>query len=106
MADVFKAIADQTRREILLMLIKDSNNIGEIAQQFNMTRPAVAKHIKILQSANLVGIQLDKNDSRQRICFAQLEALQEVQEYLSELEKYWQVQLKGLGEFLQHQHKK
>ena len=100
MADVFKAIADQTRREILLMLIEDSSNIGEIAENFKMTRPAVAKHIKILQNANLVTIESDSIDTRQRNCYAQLEALKEVEEYISKLEKYWQIKLKGLGEFL------
>ncbi|MEP2935762.1 MAG: metalloregulator ArsR/SmtB family transcription factor [Gilvibacter sp.] len=100
MADVFKAIADETRRNILLMLVEDSSNIGEIAENFNMTRPAVAKHIKILQNANLVNIKPDRNDSRQRNCYAQLEALKEVEEYLSKLEKYWQTKLTGLGEYL------
>ena len=100
MADVFKAIADETRRQILLMLIEDSSSIGQIAENFKMTRPAVAKHIKILQSVNLVSIEVDSTDSRQRNCYAQLEALKEVEEYLSKLEKYWQTKLNGLGDFL------
>jgi len=106
MADVFKAIADKTRRNILLMLIEDSSNIGEIAENFNMTRPAVAKHIKILQNANLVSIKPDSNDSRQRNCYAQLEAIKEVEEYISKLEKYWQTKLLGLEEFLKDKKKK
>tara|TARA_R110002072_G_scaffold143053_15_gene289006 strand:- start:523 stop:843 length:321 start_codon:yes stop_codon:yes gene_type:complete len=106
MADVFKAIADQTRREILLMLIKDSSNIGDIAENFKMTRPAVAKHIKILQKANLVRVIPDTLDSRQRNCYAQLEALKEVEEYLTKLEMYWKTKLNGLGEFLKQKHSK
>lgn len=100
MADIFKAIADSTRREILLMLIEDASNIGEIAENFKMTRPAVAKHIKILQKANLVNIETDSVDTRQRNCYVQLEALKEVEDYLSKLERYWQTRLKGLGEYL------
>lgn len=100
MGDVFKAIADPTRREILLMLIEESNSIGEIAENFNMSRPAIAKHIKILQNARLVGIEPDHADGRQRNCYAQLEALKEVEEYLSKLEKFWKSRFNGLEMYL------
>lgn len=105
MGDVFKAIADPTRREILLLLIKESNNIGHIAENFNMSRPAIAKHIKILQSAGLVSIESDNTDSRQRNCYAQLEALKEVEDYLFELEKFWKAKLGGLHTYLSKKNK-
>lgn len=106
MTDVFKAIADPTRREILLMLSQDASNIGDIADNFNMSRPAIAKHIKILESANLVEVAPDKADARQRNCYAQLEALKEVEEYIVQLEKFWQEKLTGLGSFLAKTKKK
>jgi len=105
MSDVFKAIADPTRREILLMLMEDANNIGQIAENFEMTRPAIAKHIKILQNAKLIAIEADHTDSRQRNCYVQLEALSEVQDYLALLEKFWKAKLKGLGTYLSKQKK-
>jgi len=106
MSDIFKAIADPTRREILLSLAQESSNIGQIAENFSMTRPAVAKHIKILQNAHLVGIESDASDGRQRNCYAQLEALKEVEEYLEQLEKFWKTKLNGLHTYLSKESKK
>lgn len=100
MSDIFKAIADPTRREILLMLANQPHSINGISEHFQMTRPAVSKHIKILQSSHLVGIEADAKDGRQRNCYVQLEALKEVQDYLQELEQFWQGKLNHLGEYL------
>lgn len=100
MGDVFKAIADPTRREILLMLMEESSSIGEIAENFKMSRPAVAKHVKILEHANLLNIESDQNDGRQRNCIAQLEAMKEVSDYLAKLEKFWKEKFDGLGAYL------
>ena len=106
MGDVFKAIADPKRREILLMLIEKSSSIGQLADNFNMSRPAIAKHIKILQNANLLDIEPDNEDGRQRNCFAQLEALKEVEDYLTKLEEYWKEKFNGLETYLSKRNKK
>ena len=103
MSDVFKAIADPTRREILLTLAKSPENVNTISEKFNMSRPAVSKHIKVLTASNLVRIEQDKNDSRQRKCFAQLDALKQVNEFLNGLEKYWENKLDGLEKYLKNQ---
>ncbi len=106
MGDVFKAIADPTRREILLMLAEEPSSIGKIAENFNVSRPAIAKHVKILQNANLLTIKYDQADGRQRNCFAQLEALTEVQDYLAEVERFWQAKFDGLETYLSKNNKK
>ena len=100
MSDIFKALADPTRREILLMLAEEPNSVNNISKHFNMTRPAVSKHLKILQASNLVGMEMDKADARQRNCYAQLHALKEVEEYLGKLEAFWKDKLGGLGDYL------
>ena len=100
MSDIFKAIADPTRREILLMLAQEPTNVNAIAEKFSMSRPAVSKHIKILNENSLVNIVSGGEDSRQRVCYAQLEALQEVNDYLNLLEKFWKKKLDGLGDYL------
>ncbi len=103
MTDIFKAIADPTRREILLMLCKKPTSVNGIAEHFDMSRPAVSKHIKILQSNNLVDISSDNKDGRQRNCYAQLEALEEVNAYMKNLHKFWNQKLDNLGAFLDEQ---
>lgn len=106
MSDVFKAIADPTRRQILLSLAKKPENVNTISELFDMSRPAVSKHIKVLAESNLVRIETDEVDTRQRNCYAQLEALQEVNEYLKRLEEFWENRLEGLEKFLKNKVKK
>lgn len=54
MGDVWKALADPTRRKILELLKKQSMNAGEIAAEFNMTKPSISNHLNILRQAELV----------------------------------------------------
>ena len=54
MADVWKALADPTRRRILELLKKRDMNAGEIAEEFNMTKPSISNHLSILKQADLV----------------------------------------------------
>lgn len=54
MGDVWKALADPTRRKILELLKTKDMNAGEIANEFNMTKPSVSNHLNILKQADLV----------------------------------------------------
>lgn len=54
MGDVWKALADPTRRKILELLKKSDMNAGEIAAEFNMTKPSISNHLNILKQADLV----------------------------------------------------
>ena len=54
MNDVFKAIADPTRRKILKLLDNGSLNAGEIADHFNIAKPSISHHLSILKNANLI----------------------------------------------------
>lgn len=54
MGDVWKALADPTRRKILSLLKDKDMNAGEIANEFNMTKPSISNHLNILRQADLV----------------------------------------------------
>lgn len=54
MGDVWKALADPTRRKILALLRKDDMNAGEIAEHFDMSKPSVSNHLSILRKAGLI----------------------------------------------------
>lgn len=54
MNKVFKALSDETRREILRLLNNSDMAMGDIANNFNMSKPAISKHLDILKSANLI----------------------------------------------------
>lgn len=105
MSNIFKALADPTRRAILLQVAEQPSSINSISQNFNISRPAVSKHIRILEDCDLISIHSDDADGRQRTCYAQLEALAEVNEYLVELHKFWDKRLENLGKFLDNSNK-
>ena len=100
---VFKAIADPTRREILMMLSQQPASVNTISKRFNMTRPAVSKHIKILSENKLIYIQPDRLDKRQRNCHVHLDTLMEVQQYIAKLSEFWEQRLDKLDDFLDNQ---
>ena len=76
--DVFQAIADPTRRAIIDMLAGQSLNLNAVAENFDISRPAISKHIKILTECGLVVIQ---QQGRERYCKANLSKLKEVADW-------------------------
>lgn len=95
--DVFQAIADSTRREIIDLLARQSLPVNEIAGQFDISRPAVSKHIKILHECGLVTI---RKEGRKRFCRADPRKLQEVAEWTARYQKFWSKRLDALENLL------
>ncbi|MBC6971422.1 metalloregulator ArsR/SmtB family transcription factor [Paenibacillus sp. 102] len=91
--DVFQAIADPTRREVLKLLTKEELPISKITDHFPMSRTAVAKHLHILSEAKLVS---GRKVGRERIYRLQPEPLAELQEWLSYYEQFWNNKLSML----------
>ena len=77
--DVFQAIADPTRREIINMISMQSLNLNAVAEKFDVSRPAISKHIKILTECGLIVI---KQKGRERYCEAKLQKLNEVADWV------------------------
>lgn len=77
--DVFQAIADPTRREIIQLLAQQKMNLNSVVENFLISRPAISKHIRILSECGLVTI---KQQGRERFCEANLESLVEVSEWI------------------------
>jgi DNA-binding transcriptional ArsR family regulator len=95
--DVFQAIADPTRREIINMIAHHSLNLNAVADNFNVSRPAISKHIKILTECGLIEI---KQQGRERFCEAKLEKLSEVSDWVEEYRKFWTAKFDLLEEYL------
>ena len=91
--DPFHAIADPSRRAILHMLAKDSHTINALAENFEMSRPAVSKHVKILYMAGFILIE-DKG--RERHCALKKDGFKEIQEWMNYFDKFWIRKLKNL----------
>jgi len=97
--DVFQVISDPSRRHILQLLTKDSYNINSLSENFNMSRPAVSKHIKILQTAGFISI---KDIGRERYCVLNKEGFIEIRNWLNHFDKFWNSKLKNLETILKN----
>jgi DNA-binding transcriptional ArsR family regulator len=91
--DVFQAIADPTRREVLRILAEKELPISEITSHFTMSRTAIAKHLQILTEAELVSGRKVGREKRYRL---QPESLQELKQWLSFYEQFWSNKLTKL----------
>ena len=95
--DVFQAIADPTRREILNMLAHHTLNVNAVAQNFDMSRAAIYKHMKILIECGLVDM---KQQGRERYCEAKLGQLSEVSNWVEQYRELWSSRLDSLENYL------
>ncbi len=96
--DVFQAIADPTRREILSMIAHKSLNINSVTENFDVSRAAIYKHMKILTECGLLEI---KQHGRQRFCEGRLEKLNEVSDWVAQYREFWDKRLDSLEVYLQ-----
>ena len=95
--DVFQVIADPSRRQMMQLLSKESMTINALAENFDMSRPAVSKHIKIMQQAGFITI---KDIGRERHCTLKQEGFNELQQFIDYFDKFWLGKLKKLETLL------
>jgi DNA-binding transcriptional ArsR family regulator len=95
--DVFQAIADPTRRQIINMIAHQTLNLNSVAEKFDVSRPAISKHIKILTECGLIVI---KQQGRHRYCEAKLDKLNEVSDWVEQHRKFWMQKLDALEIYL------
>jgi len=96
--DVFQAIADPTRREILNMVAYKPLNVNSVAEQFDVSRAAIYKHMKILIECGLINM---KQQGRERYCEARMERLGEVEDWIGQYRQFWETKLDSLENYLQ-----
>ena len=103
-SDVFFAIADPTRRALLLRLAKEGEkNVTELMEPFSISQPAISKHLRILRVARLVR---SRKEGRVRLYEIQASKLREVYDWVAHFEKYWDEKLDALGQYLDKQNRK
>lgn len=95
--DVFQVVADPSRRQILRLLSKDSLTINSLAEHFDMSRPAVSKHIKILHGAGFISI---RDIGRERHCILKQEGFEKLKEWINYFDGFWQSKLGKLKSLL------
>ena len=95
--DVFQVIADPSRRQMLQLLSKDNMTINALAENFDMSRPAVSKHLKIMHNAGFISIT---DIGRERYCTLKQDGFNELQDFISYFDKFWTNKLKRLETLL------
>ncbi len=101
--DVFQAIADPTRRQIISMIAGRQLNLNTVADKFDISRPAISKHIKILTECGLIVIN---QQGRERFCEAKLAKLNEVSTWVEQYKQFWNAKLDSLELYLDELQKK
>jgi DNA-binding transcriptional ArsR family regulator len=95
--DVFQALADPTRRAIIGMVAHRQLNLNSVAENFDISRPAISKHIRILVECGLVEV---RQKGRERYCRAKLEKLTEVSDWIEQYKTFWNKRFDALEQCL------
>ncbi len=95
----FSALADPTRRAILARLALGQTNVTELAEPFDMSLPAISKHLKVLERAGLIS---RGREAQWRPCTLQAAPMQEVSGWLESYRKFWEASLDRLDLYLQN----
>lgn len=101
--DVFQAIADPTRRQILMSLTRERQKVNSLAEQFDMTRQAVSLHVKFLKECGVISIQ---QEGRERYCQLEVDRLTAVADWIEPFRKLWNSRLDRMDNLLNELKKK
>jgi len=97
---VFWALSDATRRDVIERLTKQSASVSELAQPYGMSLPGFMKHLRVLEEA---GLLVRAKEGRTVRCELAPGALEDAAMWLSHYEKFWSARLDALGRYLYHQ---
>ena len=100
--DIFQAIADPTRRKIIPTLVQKPLTLNSVAENFHISRPAVSKHIRLLNECGLVII---KQTGRERYCEVNFKSLKQVADWIEQYRVFWTKKLDALEDFLEKENK-
>jgi DNA-binding transcriptional ArsR family regulator len=95
---IFSALSDSTRRAILARLSEGDLTVGELAEPFDMSLPAVSKHLRVLERA---GLLIQEKDGRIRRCHLNAEPLQGAAQWIAHYRQFWEEQFAQLAAFLE-----
>lgn len=93
----FAALADPTRRRILERLSDGEATVGELAEPFNISPPAISKHLRVLESA---GLLTQERDGRVRHCRLVAEPMQDAIEWIARYGQFWEGRFDALDRYL------
>jgi len=95
--DVFQAIADPVRRDIIKLLAKEPLSVNSVANKFEVSRPAISKHLKILNECGIIEIN---QQGRERFCRIQPSSLIPAFMWIDQYRKLWEDKLDSFENYL------
>ncbi len=95
--DVFQAIADPVRRDIIQLVAEDLLTVNDIAEEFDISRPAISKHIKILKECGIIDID---QKGRERYCSIQPQNLVPAFLWIAQYKKLWEDKIDSFENYL------
>ncbi len=98
LSTTFSALADPTRRAILSRLTTGDKTVSELAEPFDMTMPAITKHLKVLEKAGLVE---RSREAQYRPCHLRPEPLKDIDEWIGQYRKFFEQSFDRLDDYLQ-----
>lgn len=98
-SDVFNAIAEPQRREILMLLRAGERPVTELARELGMTQPRASKHLRVLRE---VGLVRDRRAGKQRLYCLDAHGLRPVHEWTGGFEQFWNARFDRLNEYVQN----
>ena len=103
LSTTFAALADPTRRAILARLIAGEASVNALAEPFEMSLPAVSKHLKVLENAGLIA---RGREAQWRPCRLEAAPLKDAVDWLEHYRRFWEDRLDGLGVYLRELQRK
>lgn len=98
LSTTFAALADPTRRAILARLALGEASVGELAEPFDISLPAISRHLKVLENARLIARE---RDAQWRRCRIEPEGLKAAADWVEQYRKFWEGRLDALADFLE-----
>ena len=102
LSSTFAALADPTRRAILARLTLGDTSVGDLAEPFEMSLPAISKHLKVLERAGLIS---RGRDAQRRPCRLAAEPLHEISDWVATYRQFWEQRLDRLEDYLREAQK-
>lgn len=97
LTNTFQALADPTRRAILASLTTGQKTVSDLAEPFDMTMPAITKHLKVLERANLIE---RSKEAQYRPCKLHPEPLKEIDEWMNQYRRFFEASFDRLDDYL------
>jgi len=100
LSETFGALADPIRRAILARLAQGERTVGELAEPFDISLPAVSKHLRVLENAGLID---HRTDAQWRLCGLRAQCMQNAHKWVDRYQQYWEGSLNRLAELMEKQ---